>query len=66
MPTIEQYTENIQRANRLVGRYFLRFITTIDAAEASDFFDSRNRDLWTRAFAEFLIEQRNPDFPSDD
>ncbi len=58
--------ENVRRAGNLLGEYFIRFANKIDGSEVNDFFDPRNRDLWTQSFARFLEEQINQDFPSND
>jgi CHASE1-domain containing sensor protein len=58
--------ENVRRAGNLLSEYFARFANKIDDSEVNDFFDSRNRDLWTREFARFLEAQIDKDFPSND
>jgi hypothetical protein len=58
--------QNISIAEKQVVLYFLRFANKINEAERNDFFDPRNRDLWTRSFAQFLEEQINPERPSND
>lgn len=58
--------ENVRNAENLVGKYFSRFSDKISLAERNEFFDPRNRDMWTREFARFLEKQIDPDRPSND
>lgn len=63
--------ENVRTAGNLLGHYFTEFVNKTETnlpgyLTLNDFFDGRNRDDWTRSFAEFLKSKIDPDFPSND